>query len=332
MKRQRRNRFWAGLLAAALLAGCGKQVPRSVIQRDKMEQILYDYHLGVSMSGNPGSSENYQKEAYKQYVFAKHQVTEAEFDSSMVWYTRHADELAAIYKKLGTRFRDEKKEMQGLLSLRGGKPSVSRPGDTVDLWYDHRLYWLADAPLVRKVAFEIPADSNFMEKDAFRWSATYVFLSEREQKAIMGFSVIFGNDSVAGKVEEITRPGTYALDIRPDSAFAIQSVNGFIYYRDKDSAATVSPGVLVHHLSLMRYHAGADTASVAGNIPAAGEEAKADSVAAAEKADSVPAGEAVDSVPADVEKNVPVRLNPREMKENNSPSSKARAKKTRPRK
>lgn len=113
------------------------------------------------MGNNLSYSDNYQKEAYKNYVFEKYHITEADFDSSMVWYTRHTEELAGLYKKVGERFRSEKKRMQELLALREDKPAASLPGDTVDVWYDRKLYWLTDVPLANKVTFEIPADSNF---------------------------------------------------------------------------------------------------------------------------------------------------------------------------
>ena len=92
---------WTLLLSAALLAGCGKQIPKDVIHPDKMEDILYDYHLTTAMSGNISYDENYKKEALRNYVYRKHHVTKAEFDSSMVWYTRHTENLAKIYTNLG---------------------------------------------------------------------------------------------------------------------------------------------------------------------------------------------------------------------------------------
>ena len=171
---RRRNITWVWLLGAAFMVGCGKQVPEDIIQPDRMENILYDYHLSISMGNNLSYSDNYQKEAYKNYVFEKYHITEADFDSSMVWYTRHTEELASLYKKVGERFRSEKKRMQELLALREDKPAASLPGDTVDVWYDRKLYWLTDVPLANKVTFEIPADSNFKAKDAFLWSADYI--------------------------------------------------------------------------------------------------------------------------------------------------------------
>lgn len=53
------------------------------------------------MGNNLSYSDNYQKEAYKNYVFEKYHITEADFDSSMVWYTRHTEELAGLYKRWG---------------------------------------------------------------------------------------------------------------------------------------------------------------------------------------------------------------------------------------
>lgn len=302
-----RNITWTLLLGAALLVGCGKQIPTDVIQPDRMENILYDYHLSISMSNNLSYSDNYQKEAYKNYVFRKYSITEAEFDSSMVWYTRHTEELAAIYKRLGERFRKEKKQVQTLLAQRENKPATSQPGDTVNVWYDRTIYWLTDTPLTDKVTFEIPADSNFKAKDAFLWSADYTFLSDTGRKATVGFNIMFDNDSVVGRVQEVIRSGIQSLYIKPDSAFAIKSVNGFIYYED-DSLRT--PGLIVNNITLTRYHEPVDSVAVAAK----------DSVAAAVKVseDNVAADKKVDTVQLEPKKDAPVRMNPREMKENNA--------------
>ena len=74
---RRRNITWVWLLGAAFMVGCDKQVPEDIIQPDRMENILYDYHLSISMGNNLSYSDNYQKEAYKNYVFEKYHITEA---------------------------------------------------------------------------------------------------------------------------------------------------------------------------------------------------------------------------------------------------------------
>ncbi|WP_350008133.1 DUF4296 domain-containing protein, partial [Phocaeicola dorei] len=49
---RRKNITWVWLLGAAFMVGCGKQVPENIIQPDRMENILYDYHLSISMGNN----------------------------------------------------------------------------------------------------------------------------------------------------------------------------------------------------------------------------------------------------------------------------------------
>lgn len=239
-------------------------------------------------------------------MYEKHHITKAEFDSSMVWYTRHTEDLAKIYTNLGKRFREEKKDIKRLLAMRENKPSMSQPGDTVDVWYNKTLYWLTDAPLSNKITFEIPTDSNFKVKDAFLWSADYIFLSNRQQQVTMGFNILFDNDSVSGKVTEVTASGIQSLYIKPDSAYKIKSINGFIYLTG-DSVKT--PGVIVDKISLTRYHEPTDTLSIVAK----------DSVP--EKPMSV-IGQDTDSLRTDSvqmkEAATPVRLNPRDMKEKES--------------
>ena len=52
----------------------GKEIPDDIIQPDQMERLLYEYHLTIGMSQN---SKNTEKEAYKNYLFQKYNITQA---------------------------------------------------------------------------------------------------------------------------------------------------------------------------------------------------------------------------------------------------------------
>ena len=107
------------------LIGCGKKVPDDIIQPDEMEDLLYDYHIVSSMVNDLPYSENYKKGAYLKYVFQKHRVDEANFDSSMVWYTRHTEELATIYQNLQKRYTDEENRLKEQARQRDSEISIS---------------------------------------------------------------------------------------------------------------------------------------------------------------------------------------------------------------
>ena len=83
----------------AVLCSCKPSIPRDVIDPDDMEDILYDYHLADAAANlNSDSTRFYNARLYQLAVLKKHGVTEAQFDSSMVYYTRHTEKLYAIYE------------------------------------------------------------------------------------------------------------------------------------------------------------------------------------------------------------------------------------------
>ena len=238
---------WTLIACLALLTSCGKEIPDEIIQPSKMERVLYDYHLTLGMSEN---SKNTEKEARKNYIFQKHGITSAEFDSSMVWYTRESKELMSIYENLNKRFKREYEHVERLLESREEANTRSfASGDTVDIWMKEDILWFTKAPLNNRLTFEIKADSTFHPRDAFNWNMNYYFMAEGE--AIMGLNVIYENDSVIGMTKSITESGPQSIYLHTDSAYNIKALNGFIYVPENQ---TKQPNILLHKINLTRYH------------------------------------------------------------------------------
>lgn len=252
---------WGCMLALlGGLCGCGKKIPSDVIQPEVMEPLLYDYHLATTLSADLAYNENYKKDAYLNYVFQKHQVTEAEFDSSMVWYSRHTVHLTAIYDNLQKRFDEEGRLVRKYVDRRSGQTSLTLVHDTVDI---DRLYWLSSSDLTNKMTFELKTDTSFRVHDALEWTADFKFLSKAKQadaKAIMGLNFTFDNDSTQGITHVVTKSGRQKLQLKADSAFAFKTVNGFIYYLNESSERG---SVLISDIHLIRHHdTGADASEL----------------------------------------------------------------------
>lgn len=232
------------------LFGCGKKVPKDVIQPQAMEDLLYDYHLATTLSADLPYNENYKKEAYLAYVFKKHHVTEAEFDSSMVWYSRHSDEMTTIYQNLQKRMETTAEQLKKQTIRHSGEVSVSLSGDTVDLWQDRTLYWLTAYGLTNKLTFDLKADTSFHEKDRLVWEADFSFLPKGKTsgRVVMGVNLTFSNDSTQGMTRVVSMSGMQRLVITPDSAFKYKNVTGFMYYTGGEETS-----VLVSRIQLMRY-------------------------------------------------------------------------------
>lgn len=256
-KLMQKSKWIIWLIGCCFVISCGKQIPTDVIQPGHMEDILYDYHLSVSMANNLKSDEYYKRKAYQDYVFQKHGITEAEFDSSMVWYTRHTDELSTIYSNLNKRFKQEKEHIDMFLSAREADGYISLPGDTVDIWPYRRLYWLKDNIMNNQFTFEIEPDSNFHIKDVFLWKANYTFLAKG--KATMALNVLYTNDSVIGQNKQIVQSGMNSIYLHTDSTYQIKKINGFIFV---SGDSVYSPNVIVNELSLTKYHTLSDSINV----------------------------------------------------------------------
>ena len=239
---------WTFIACLALLTSCGKEIPEDIIQPNKMENVLYDYHLMLSISDN---SKNTEKAASKNYLFQKHGITQADFDSSMVWYTRESKELMTIYDNLNKRFKREYEHTARLLESREDNTNIRSfvSGDTVDVWTREDLLWFTKDPLNNQLSFEIKADTTFHAQDAFHWNMDYRFFAEGE--AIMGLNVVYENDSVIGLTKSVTQSGPQSIRLQTDSTSKVKTLNGFIYVPENQDK---KPNILLHHVGLTRYH------------------------------------------------------------------------------
>jgi hypothetical protein len=261
---------WILIACLALLSSCGKEIPDEIIQPSKMEKVLYDYHLTLGMSEN---SKNTEKEARKKYVFQKHGITAADFDSSMVWYTRESQELMGIYENLNKRFKREYEHVERLLESREEINTRSfASGDTVNIWMKEDILWFTKAPLNNKLTFEIKVDTTFHQRDAFDWNMDWYFMAEGE--AIMGLNVIYDNDSVIGITKSITESGSQSIYLHTDSAYNIKSLNGFVYVPQNQAK---QPNILLHKINLTRYHMPEPTDSLSTDSVSATQEIKKES-------------------------------------------------------
>ena len=85
------------LFMAFVLTGCKPGIPGRYLQPDEMADILYDYHVAEGIvQTDYNSPDSIAMRAYRVSILQNHGVTEADFDSSMVYYTRHTRELQQV--------------------------------------------------------------------------------------------------------------------------------------------------------------------------------------------------------------------------------------------
>lgn len=96
-----------------LLAGCR---PKGILHSWELRAILVDLHKTDAMLQVAGYQNGYEeaRTIYYAQVLEKHGITQAEFDSSIVWYTAHPQLFDKIYPKV---LKELEKEETAFIAL-----------------------------------------------------------------------------------------------------------------------------------------------------------------------------------------------------------------------
>ena len=91
-----------------LLIGCR---PHGILSRREMQAVLVDMHkTDAIMQASGYTSSAYADVESKAYfiMLQKHHITQAQFDSSLVWYTKHPQLFDKIYPKVTAQLEQER--------------------------------------------------------------------------------------------------------------------------------------------------------------------------------------------------------------------------------
>ena len=244
------------ILALILLAACDDR-PKDVLSRGKMEDVLYDYHILQGIINQlPDNEREAKAEDYINAVYAKHGITEAQFDSSIVYYNRHSKELHKIYTNLKERYSIVNDEIQLVNGNNDMMAIFATGGDTTNLWNSARLLTLRNKNLLNKESFTILADTSFRRSDQFILTLTPVFIKERREDydiaLYVGLSVLYTSGKHVGTTRVINNDGLQQLTLQTSAADDVKSLTGFFYYRGKKTMRNLC---LIDNISLVRMHA-----------------------------------------------------------------------------
>lgn len=246
---------WINVLIIAFsITACQVKRPKTVISDAKMESVLYDYHIAKAMGEQVPYSDNYKKVLYIESVFEKHGITQAVFDSSMVWFTRNPEVLTKIYEKVSNKLMAERDGINNLIAIRDNKPKESMPGDSIDVWIWQHIYQLTGMPLDNKISFVLPSDTNFKDRDTLRWNVHFSFFHDDIDSVhapIMAMQMVYKNDSIISEIQKVYKEGMESISLSADTLGEIKEVRGYIYY----PTTRIDHTILAHRISLMRYHA-----------------------------------------------------------------------------
>lgn len=256
MRRNRKSYLQVLLLVGLLLSACKPSIPTEIIQPDDMEDLLYDYYVAQNITGESHDGYDYRAKYNNGLVFKKHGVTEAEFDSSLVYYYNHIEDLYKIYESVQARLSNEAIELGASVGDVERYMKRSLSGDTMDIWTGHRHHLLFPQPPYNIFQFVQKADTACRANDSYMMTFGSSFLVQSGSRSATALlSVVYENDSVLTKSISVPLSGTINLDI-PECGLCAKEFRGYFYMPERQGADNASDMCLymADHIQLMRFH------------------------------------------------------------------------------
>ena len=256
MRRENKLRpvLFTAILLVLCLSACNVRRPGMVLSGSKMADVLYDYHMTKSMIKEMGVGTDDEKQAYLDFVYRKHHITEEVFDSSLAWYSRNPEAMTAVYDQIFTRMDKENTDIKDRLAERDNLMNASISGDSVNLWTERKVMRMSGRPFENLLTFKLTADRYYENGDTLRWSMNYHFMNgapDADRPTVMMLQIWYDRDSMVSEQRAVLHDGVQTIWLQNDTIGAIKTVQGFVYYpRQTDSARFL----LLDDISLIRRH------------------------------------------------------------------------------
>lgn len=242
---------------APFFQSCKPSLPSDVLSEGKMEEILYDYHLtqAAAETERISSSDMY---AYRLAVLRKHGVTQAQFDSSMVYYTRHTELLQKVYENLYDRLNKEAVSLGATVTELEKFGEQSAKGDTANIWNGARAMVLPAIDPFNYYSFSMAADTSFHKGDRFLLEFDTKFLMQDGMRnGVALLAIQFANDSVTSQMVRPQNSQHYSLMVEDRDSLGIKKVSGYMIFNnpgDPSGSKTTLKLMIIQNIRLIKMH------------------------------------------------------------------------------
>lgn len=244
-------------LGAFFLSACKPKVPKEYIQPDEMEDLLYDYYVAQGMVFEPNSTESmdYRRQYNLNLVLKKYGRSQADLDSSLVYYYIHMEDLYKIFESVQKRLSDKALELGASTKEVERFTTQSLSGDTANVWEGSRQMVIIPNPPYNVIQFSQKADTSYHKGDSFLMTFGSTFLVQSgSRNATLVLTVRYENDSIVSQNTSVP-PGVTTLRI-PPCPLKAKELKGYVYMGKRQGNDNVSDMclLLLDHIQLVRFH------------------------------------------------------------------------------
>lgn len=215
------------LFLILFLTACQRDENTAILSEEEMAEVLYDYQLANALANQvkPGDGETLLR--YRQSVYYKHRITEADFQYSMKHYSRNTKQMARVYQLL-QRINPNANER---VVVDGDLPRQS--GDTLVLWSKKNFTLIANQQNRFVVGIQ-PSDTLKSGDLLFLRFKTQWHYRQGSKQGVGLLMVRYANDSVATCTQTLyAYEETQRLQLRIEQMQPIKEISIQIYQQSK---------------------------------------------------------------------------------------------------
>jgi len=216
-----------------MAASCSR-VPKSIISERKMRVVLYDMQLAEAIVEKMPESFPTSDDRMAVYdaVFAKHKITQAEFDSSLIWYGKNIDLYTGI-NRLVLRDINASLATFGDIKVNPFSGDIIE-NDTMDIWIYNRNEVFRPKRVFNALLFDIIPKNPYSKGSSFAFELSVWGISSMlKHNPKIHISVIQA-DTIVSVYKEITGDGYYETVVKPVESLEVKRIYGYIYLNDAD--------------------------------------------------------------------------------------------------
>lgn len=240
------------LVMMLFAASCSK-APKGILTEKEMQRVQADMLIADAMLGvnYKDYANDTAKVALYESVFQKHNITQAKYDSSLVWYGKNLDIYMKVYERIAS---DLGKQIHDLGDIQAEVTPTTK-NDSVDIWPRRSFMTFYPKSVFNGVIFDIKPDKNFPSGSSFVLGMRVWGLPEGMESYPEIRINAEQRDTTIRATQTITKDGYYQTVVRTLATRQVRRVYGSIWMNNADS---VYHKIYIDSLDLMRYNYGTE--------------------------------------------------------------------------
>lgn len=220
------------IISIVFLIACNG-VPSDIVQPEQMSLLMADVHTAEAVIDQNRATfyNDSLRQTFRQSVLRRHNVTGAQFDSSLAWYGRHIDRYITVYDRTIEILERRIDETGSRITA---DASLSIAGDSVDIWPGARFISIGPLSPTRTVTFAFNRDRNWRRGDLYTWRAKF-FNNPGDDEWLIG--VDYADGSTEWHTERTGGDGTREIRLQTDSTRHPVRIYGYLSTTPRGTAS-----------------------------------------------------------------------------------------------